>query len=630
MDGKSLNIANDKLEKLKQILPEAFTEGQVDWEKLRLALGEDINVQDERYVLNWAGKSEAFRALQTPTTATLAPAPEESVNFDSTENIFIEGENLEVLKILQKSYYGKVKMIYIDPPYNTGNDSFVYPDKFSESREEYLKRIQAKDEDGLMLKDGLFRANSKDSGHYHSNWLSMMYPRLFLARNLLREDGVIFVSIDDNEVHNLRLLMNDVFGEENFIANVIWQKIHSVKNDAKYFSDNHEYILIFSKNKDFCEIRLLPRTDAMNKRYKNPDNDPRGAWSSGDLVASEERSEGYYEVESPTGKKFNVPQGKHWVYSQKNMLELIKDNRVWFGKNDSAFPRLKRFLSEVQQGKKASTLWLSDEVGHNQEARRETKALFDDDDLFDTPKPIRLVSKFLTIGTKPTEKEIILDFFGGSSTTAQAVLRKNYKDCGNRKFIMVQLPENTNNEDFPTIAEIGKERIRRAAKKIHEELEAKKAKGEIKFDEEKQENSHLDLGFKVFKLDSSNIRSWDPETKDIEQSLWDSINNIKEDRKEEDVLYEVLLKYGLDLTLPIKEYTLAGKKVFSIGFGALITCLNDNITLEAVEEIGKLKNKLNPEICRVVFKDNGFNDDVTKTNAMQILKRYSIEEVVSI
>ena len=310
MDGKSLNIAQEKIDKLKEIIPEAFTENKIDWEKLKAALGDDIEFKNERYVLNWAGKSDAFRALQAPSTATLTPCPAESVNFDATGNIFIEGENLEVLKVLQKSYFGKIKMIYIDPPYNTGNDNFIYPDRFAESKEEYLNRIGDKDETGLMTREGLFRKNSKDGGHYHSNWLSMMYPRLFLARNLLRDDGVIFVSIDDNEVHNLRLLMNEVFGEENFVASLVWEKIHSTKNDAKYYSENHEYILCYCRNVDFIKIELLPRTEEMNARYQNPDEDDRGAWSSGDLVANGERRDGHYNIVGPTGKSFDVPPRK--------------------------------------------------------------------------------------------------------------------------------------------------------------------------------------------------------------------------------------------------------------------------------------------------------------------------------
>jgi adenine-specific DNA-methyltransferase len=539
MEGESLNIIDEKLMQLKIVIPEAFSEGKIDWEKLRLTLGNSLTVSDERYVLNWAGKAEAIQALQAPTTSTLAPAKEESISFDETGNILIEGENLEVLKVLQKAYYGKIRMIYIDPPYNTGSDLFVYRDKYDESREDYLKRIQAKDDSGYVLKEGLFRQNSKDGGHYHSNWISMMYPRIFLARNLLCDEGVIYVSIDDNEVHNLRLLMNEIFGEENFVASIIWQKIHSIKNDAKYFSDNHEYILVYAKNKDSCLIDLLPRTEEMNARYNNPDDDPRGPWSSGDLVASEERSGGYYPVEGPTGKVFNVPKGKHWVYSQENMKDLIEENRIWFGKSGTAFPRLKRFLAEVQQGRKASTLWLSDEVGHNQEARRETKAIFDNEDVFETPKPIRLISRMLALSTRPNEEDIVLDFFAGSGGTAQAVLEKNIGDGGNRKFILVQYPEETQSSSYRTIADIAKERIRRVIEKIRNS------------DPMFAENNH-DLGYKCVKLISSNFKLWRGDSIESEEELRrqldlleDPVNN---NTQEENMLFELLLKAGYPLT----------------------------------------------------------------------------------
>ena len=542
MDGKSKDIAAERLAQLKAIMPEAFSEGKIDWEKLKLTLGEDIQIADERYVLNWAGKSDAFRAIQTPTTATLAPQREESVNFDKTENIFIEGENLEVLKIMQKAYYGRIKMIYIDPPYNTGNDSFVYPDKFSESREEYLQRIQAKDADGAVVKEGLFHSNRKDSGHYHSNWLTMMYPRLFLARNLLREDGIIFISIDDNEVHNLRLMMNEIFGEENFVASVIWQKIHSIKNDAKYFSENHEYILIFAKNKEACQINLLPRTEEMNNRYQNPDNDPRGRWSSGDLVASEERTGGYYDIVGPNGDNFTVPKGKHWVYSKKNMEELIKDNRIWFGNNGDAFPRLKRFLSEVQQGRKASTLWLSEDVGHNQEARRETKKIFDGADLFDTPKPTRLLSQIITLSTNACDGDIILDFFAGSGTTAQAVLEKNCSDNGNRIFIVVQIDESTDYDEKPFVSSITHERILNSINNI-------KIANPL-FHE-------INLGLRKYKYKTSNFKLWrgdglEQET-DIEQQLDLLEDPVMPDAQEENLLTELMLKSGYMLTAEVEK-----------------------------------------------------------------------------
>ncbi|MEK7309216.1 MAG: site-specific DNA-methyltransferase [Planctomycetota bacterium] len=630
MDGSNgASIAQDKLSKLKKLFPEIFTEGKVDPEKLRLAIGEDLNIQNERYVLNWAGKSDAFRVLQTPTTATLAPTSEGIGDANKTGNVFIEGENLEVLKILQKSYYGKIKMIYIDPPYNTGSDNFIYPDRFSESKEEYLKRIGEKDEEGYLLKEGLFRKNSKESGQYHSNWLSMMYPRLFLARNLLKDDGVIFVSIDDNEVHNLRLLMNEVFGEENFLANIVWQKIHSTKNDAKYLSDDHEYVLLYAKNILECTINLLPRTEQMDNRYQNPDNDPRGPWSSGDLVANEERKDGYYDVKSPKTKKtFNVPKGKHWVYSQENMKSYIKEGRIWFGKDGNAFPRLKRYLSEVQQGKKADTLWLSDEVGHNQEATRETKSIFDDKTIFDTPKPVRLITQMLKL-TKGND-DIILDFFAGSGTTAHAVLDLNKEDGGNRKFICVQLPEKTKNDSeafnagYKTIADICKERIRRVIKKIKKEKQDNPSLFKDK--------TEMDLGFKVFKLKNSNFKIWRSDViengKDLAKQMDVFEEPVKPEAKASNMVWEILLKSGYDLNTKVEEIEMPKQvrhdkkdscEVYSASEGEVIIALS-KISQSAIKEIIKLKPK------RCICLDSLFaGNDQLKTNTVLQMKDAGIE-----
>jgi adenine-specific DNA-methyltransferase len=399
LTGTSLDISAENRTRLKALFPAVFTETRndkgdlvesIDFEKLKAELGTFSDLFEsrrERYGMDWPGKKEALRLIQTPSAATLRPCREESVNFDTTGNLFIEGDNLEVLKLLQNSYYGKVKMIVIDPPYNTGKE-FIYPDNFSESLQTYLEYAGLIDGDGKK-----FSTNTANEGRFHTKWLNMMYPRLYLARNLLRDDGVIFIHIDDNEVSNLRKLCDEIFGEDNFLAQIIWQKIHSTKNDAKYYSDTHEYILCYSKNIDLAEIKLLPRTESMDSRFTNPDNDPHGAWASGDLVANEERSEGYYDVVGPTGKVFNVPKGKHWVYAEANFKRMIAENRIWFGKNNDAFPRLKRYLSEVQQGRKADTLWLSSEVGHNQESKREIIKLFDGFAYFDTPKPVRLILK---------------------------------------------------------------------------------------------------------------------------------------------------------------------------------------------------------------------------------------------
>jgi len=617
MNGESLDIIQQRKALLESAMPEVFTEGKVDCERLKAALGEEMAKGDERYVLNWAGKSDAFRVLQTTTTATLVPAREESVNFDETENIFIEGENLEVLKVLQRSYYGKIKMIYIDPPYNTGNDSFIYPDRFAESKDEYLKRIGDKDEEGYLLKEGMFRKNSKENGHYHSNWLSMMYPRLFLARNLLKDDGVIFVSIDDNEVHNLRMVMNEVFGEENFLAALIWEKIHSIKNDAKYFSDNHEYVLCFCKEIESVNIQLLPRTEVMNERYQNPDNDPRGPWSSGDLVANEERRDGRYDVKGPTGKIFNVPIGKHWVTTKDNMFDLVADKRIWFGNDGDAFPRLKRFLSEVQQGRKPSTIMPNEEVGHNQEAKREVKAIFDGHNYFDTPKPCRLVERFLALSTKNDAGHIVLDFFAGSCTTAHAVMHLNKEDKGNRKYICVQLPENLDNDSeamkagHKSIADIGKERVRKVISDYKHERESN-------LDIEK----NIDLSFKVFKLKPSNFKIWHTKASTIDEltkQLDTFVDPTRLEATEENMLYELLIKTGQDLNSKVEKYAYEGAEYYSINNGALVVALS-KITESVINEIvGKKPQK-------AILLDKLFaGNDQLKTNTALQMKDAGIE-----
>lgn len=530
------------------MIPQVFTEGRIDADKLRASMGDIVDERPERYSFSWAGKRDAIRQLQVPSRATLLPARDESLDFDTTQNIFIEGDNLEVLKLLYKPYFGRVKMIYIDPPYNTGND-FVYPDNFADPLDTYLKLTGQKDSEGNLL-----TSNPETGGRYHSAWLSMMYPRLFLARQLLREDGVIFVSIDDHEVHNLRLLMNEIFGEENFVASVMWQKMYSGKADATHFGIFHEYILCYAKNILTAETYLLPRTEEMNARYSNPDNDPRGPWLSNDLTASGERSGGHYPVVAPLGKTFDSPQGKHWLYARHTMDELVRDNGIWFGKDGNAFPRLKRFLSDVQQGRRANTVWLYDEVGHTDEATKEVKDLFPENtELFETPKPSRLIKRMVQITTTSGDNNIVLDFFAGSCTTAQAVLELNRADGGNRHFIMVQLPEPTGNKQFPTIAEIGKERIRRVVARMK-----KGRDGQLPLDKPE------DLGFKVFKLAASNYKQWQGDPK----GLQDPSGLVKqaelfadplvEGWQPKNVLYEVALKEGYGLNVQVEETEVKG------------------------------------------------------------------------
>lgn len=615
MNGESLNIEQDNLAKLKEQFPNLFTEGKLDWEKLKATFSDDINFANERYVLNWAGKSDAFKALQVPTTATLKPMPDESVNFDTTENIFIEGENLEVLKVLQKSYYNKIKCIIIDPPYNTGSDSFIYPDSFKENKADYEKRIGDKDEEGYLMKEGMFRKNSKDSGHFHSNWLSMMYPRLFLAKNLLKDDGVIFVHIDDNEVHNLRLMMNEIFGEENFVTEIIWQRTFATKNDSKYFSTEHEYILFYAKNINNLTVNLLERGEKQNARYTNPDNDERGPWTSTDLLRMEHRDNSVYTITSPKGKKWTPQPGTSWRHPEIEMNELIANNEISFGPDGNAKPRRKRFLKEVKQGLIPQTIWKHEEVSHTQEAKQSLNKLFDGVPVFSTPKPVKLIKRLLQISTQKDTEDIIIDFFGGSGATSEAVIEANDEDGGNRKFILAQLPELCEKDTeafkvgYKTIADISKERIRRVIKKIEKE----KAENPDMFDNGKQ-----DFGFKVFKLTSSNFKIWrgnEVTEVNLVQQLEAFTNPVHADSPQQNMLYELMLKAGYQLTDKVEETAI----YFSIADGQLIIALKklDKAIVEKI--IGA-----NPK--KVITLDNLFaGNDQLKTNTVLQMKDAEID-----
>lgn len=636
IDGKSLDIINDKINKLKEIIPEVFTESnKLDIDKLKKTLGEFVNEENERYVLNWAGKSEAFRILQTQTTATLAPDKKESKNFDTTENIFIEGENLEVLKVLQKSYFGKIKMIYIDPPYNTGNDSFIYPDKFSETKDEYLKRIGEKDEEGFLLKEGLFRKNSKESGRYHSNWLSMMYPRLFLSRNLLKEDGVIFVSIDDNEVHNMRMVMNEIFGEENFIGIFCWRKKAGAGADSKYFFRQHENIVLFSKKIDFINALFQPLTEKQKLEYKNPDNDPRGKWAPTDLVRADDNDpKRIYKVYSPTGKEFEAC----WSYTKENFNQLEEQNLIWWGKNNNSKPKRKRFLDKKEGLTPRS--WI-DYFLTSDGSKDISKLKLNN--IFDFPKPVGLIKHFLQIGI--LSKDIVLDFFAGSGTTAQAVLELNKEDDGNRKFILVQLPEKTAEDSeaykagFKTISDICQERIKRVIKKLESEI--KNEQLEIGKEYEKK----LDLGFKIFRLKNSNFKLWRGDVIENEEDLKKQLSvfddTMKKGAEEENMIYELLLKLGYDLNVNVKMKEIKSNEVektkkekhkknifghfrwWEVDSGKLI------IVSEASKPVSSLfnqfsENKLNPE--KVICFDRIFKgDDEAKTNLVLQMRDAGVE-----
>ncbi|WP_243698912.1 site-specific DNA-methyltransferase [Flavobacterium sandaracinum] len=630
----------DNIARLKELFPEIITEGKIDFKTLQAILGEELEEEEEYYRFTWAGKAQARREAHKPSTGTLRPCKEDSVNWDTTQNLYLEGDNLEVLKLLQKSYANKVKMIYIDPPYNTGKD-FVYKDNYKDSLKNYQQITGQVDDEGNKLS-----TNSNSDGRFHSNWLNMMYPRLQLARNLLKEDGVIFISIDDGEVHNLRGIANEIFGEENFINNIIWEKKYTVANDAKYFSDNHDHILMFCKSKENFSIGRLPRTEAMNDAYKNPDKHPKGVWKATPLQAKSGSDENFTHT-FPNGINWSPPKGRYAAYSHETLDELYHKNEIWFGADGKSMPSKKTFLNELKSlGVVPRTILSFKEAGHNHESKEEIKNLFETG-VFDTPKPTRLI-RLLSIIANISDKDVVLDFFGGSSTTAHSIMATALELNKKINSITIQIPELVDEKSeayksgYKTITEIGKERIRRAGSKIIEEQTEKianlKAKSESKMMQDEalaeittlQTNlDNLDTGFKVFKLDTSNIKGWDGNPDNLEQSLFDSQDNIKTERTEEDVLYEILLKYGLDLTLLIEERVIEGKRVFNVGFGALFICLANDVTAKVAEGIGAWKEELAPATCRVIFKDSGFTD-VEKTNAVQTLKRFGINEIKSI
>lgn len=619
MNGESQTPQEERIKILQSLMPEVFDEGKIDWEKLKATLGEKVNFANERYVLNWAGKSDAFRVMQQPLSATLVPCREESVDFDHTENIFIEGENMEVLKVLQKSYFGKVKMIYIDPPYNTGNDSFIYPDKFSETKEEYLRRVGDKDEEGYMTREGMFRKNSKENGQYHSNWLNMMMPRLYLAKSLLREDGVIFISIDDNEVHNLRLLMNEIFGEENFVASIVWQKRTSP--DARYnLGAAHDYILVFSKYLEALKTTLnkVALTSERINEYKNADDDPRGPWASVDITGQtgHATSSQFYTITTPSGTEYEPPVGRCWALAKQTFEDLCNDNRIWFGADGNSRPRKKVFLSEVE-GVNSWTWWSNTEVGHNQEASKEIKELLGSADIFTNPKPTRLLKQMLAIATQ--KDDVVLDFFAGSCTTAHAVMQLNKEDGGHRKYICVQMPELCDETSeaykagYNTIAEIGKERIKRAGAKIRAEVEAEQAKQKEQLQFEEQSVEMPDLGFKVFKLSESNFKQWreikGSNKEEWKQQMMDFLNPVAENATTDNMVYELLLKSGKSLNSTIEHrngfYAINGKELI---------LMPESATQETVDAI------LVEQPQKVIALDNLFegNDQLKTNTALQM------------
>ncbi|WFN88399.1 site-specific DNA-methyltransferase [Agrobacterium pusense] len=620
-ETKSADAVTENLEALQSLFPDAFREGKIDFDVLKQLLGGAVGESDEKYGLNWHGKRKARQIALTPSAGTLLPCPEESVDWDTTQNLMVEGDNLEVLKLLQKTYAGKVKLIYIDPPYNTGND-FIYPDDFTNNIANYLTMTGQSDEAGLKV-----TSNTESSGRFHTDWLNMMLPRIKLAHSLLASDGAIFISIDDVEQGSLRKLCDEVFGEENFLATIIWQKVFSPKNTAAYFSEDHDYILCFCKNKEFWNPELLPRSEANIARYTNPDNDPRGPWLSGALQARNYYSKGIYTVTSPNGNEFQNPKGTYWRFSKENFHALNREGRIWWGESGGNVPRLKRFLSEVKDGVVPQTLWKYEAVGHTQQAKEELLeyVTFENtENVLNSVKPSRLIQQIVKIGTRKGGDDIVVDFFAGSGPTAHAVLAQNAEDGGARRYILVQIPEQLPKpeEKIKTISDLTTSRLRNVGAK--KKAEAKDSG-----------RSDFDGGFRVFKLAQSSIRAWEPVPSDLEGTLLANADHIVPGRTEQDILYELLLKLGLDLCVPIEKKQIVGKTVYAVGGGALIACLADGLSKDVVESLSAgivaWWNQLAPAVeTRVVFKDSGFADDVAKTNMAAILNQNGILDVRSL
>lgn len=617
---QSSNGVEDNITKIAQLFPDCVTEtvdersGQpkhlIDFEKLKQNLSDSVmSERAERYQFTWPDKSKAILLANSPINATLRPCREDSVDFDNTQNLYIEGDNLDVLKCLKETYLHKVKMIYIDPPYNTGND-FVYEDDFAQSSEEYLANSGQFDEQGNRM-----FTNAESNGRFHTDWLNMIYPRLKVARDLLTDDGVIFISIDDNEVENLRKVCDEVFGEQNFIATLIWERAFAPKNDAKFISSSHDYIVMCAKRIENFKIGRLERTQEANARYSNPDNDPRGVWTSGDMLVKTYNKSCDYPITTPSGKIVNPVPGRCWRFSEESFLEKVKDNRIWFGPEGNGVPRVKRFLSELKfEGMAPTSILFHKEVGHSQEGSKEVTALFGDKGVFDGPKPVRLLQRLLTLANLD-DNSIILDFFSGSASTAHAVMKMNVEKDKHCSFVMVQLPEHISEkkkeQGYETVCEIGKERIRRAGKKIKEESPLT--------------SQDLDTGFRVLKLDSTNMQDIYYSPKDISQAdLFSQVDNVKPDRTGEDLLFQVMLELGATLDSKIEATTIAGKTIYNVAEGYLVACFDPDVTDDVVKAIAQMQP------AYAVLRDTSMKDDSTATNFEQIFKTYSPDTVTKI
>ena len=585
----------------------------VDFKVLRQLLGDNA-VEDapEAYTFNWVGKQAARAEVLRPINKTLRPVKEDSVDWDNTQNLYIEGDNLEVLKLLQKSYLGKVKMIYIDPPYNTGND-FVYHDDFARTQQEEDLFAGNVDESGNR-----YRKNTDSNGRFHSEWCSMIYSRLMVARSLLSEDGVIFISIDDNENYNLRKICDEIFGSSNVIGEVVWERSYAPINMVKHFSKSHDYILCYAKNIEKPVCNGLPRPDSTNSKYGNPDNDPRGLWRTDNLSVGPVVANKVYEIVTPSGRVCLPPKGRCWLYTKERYEEMVADNRIWFGENGDNVPAPKRFLSEVKQGLTPMTIWKYTDVGHTQDSMRELRELFDGEKVFDYSKPVKLMKQIIRLYTNTKEENIILDFFSGSASTAHAVMALNAEDEGNRRFIMVQLEELTPEDSeaykngYKSIPEIGKDRIKRAGKKIKEEH---------------PEAKDLDTGFRVLRLDESNFENVERTPKEYNQDQLELfLNNVKSDRNDLDLLFGCMLNWGVQLDYPMTSEEVDGKTIYTVNDGDLVACFAENVTDNVVKAMA------DKQPLRVIFRDSCFEKDADKINIYETFKQlldWSDQEVIS-
>jgi adenine-specific DNA-methyltransferase len=622
LEMMSSNIIQENIDYIASKFPNALKEvkengkivKKIDFDVLKQELSTIvIDDKQERYQMTWPDKKKSILLANSRINATLRPIKEKSVDFDNTQNLYIEGDNLDVLKLLRETYLGKVKVIYIDPPYNTGND-FIYEDDFSQSTSEYLENSGQYDFQGNRLVQ-----NNDTNGRFHTDWLNMMYPRLKIARDLLREDGAIFISIDDNEFANMKKICDEIFDASNFIVNIIWQKKFSPQNDATYFSNMHDYILCYAKKKkntknDEGWNRILLKRDKMPSNYSNPDNDPRGPWTSGDFTAEGPTPNCIYEIVSPTGKVHLPPQGKRWVYNKENFQKLYDEKKFWFGKDGNSFPRIKRFWSEVQQGMVPNSMWFYEEVGHTQEGKQETNRLFGSS-VFDYPKPVRLIKRILEISTE--DKDIVLDFFSGSATTAHATILLNSERNENRKYIMVQIPEEIDVKSeagkagYKNICEIGEERIKRAGKQIKADV------GVL--------GENLDIGFRVLKLDSSNMNDVFHNPNILNQNMLDQlVGNVKDDRTALDLLFQVMLELGIELSAKIEERELHSKKYFVVNENDIVACFDNGIDEILTKELAKIKP------IYAVFKDSSFTTDSANINCEQIFKSISPSTTIKV